>query len=194
MVSRDLFGTLSYPFVFFFCPQFSGNFLKNSLFQKKTCKNWVFNFQCFKFKFWKFSFFGLQKHYKNRGFSNFLCFVLLKEKKTGKNDNWNLWIWFFLVQKWPFRDAQLLFKKKALKQLFLLCFLCARFLGQVVTKGKIWTPSQKRRKFSLITEKLIFEYFLFFLVFLFFFFFLFFFLFLFFLVLLFFLLCFFWRV
>ena len=72
---------------------------------------------------------------------------------------------FFFVQKWPFRDAHLLFKKKALKPLFLQCFWGARFLGQVVKIGKFWTPTQKRRKNSLITEKLIFEYFLCFLVF-----------------------------
>ena len=56
-------------------------------------------------------------------------------------------------------------KKSLLKPLFLQCFLGARFLGQVVKKGKFWTPTQKRRKFSLITEKLIFEYVLFFLFF-----------------------------
>ena len=47
-------------------------------------------------------------------------FLFLKEKKIGKkNDNWNLKILGFLVQKRPFRDTQLLFKKKALKPLFL---------------------------------------------------------------------------
>ena len=56
-------------------------------------------------------------------------------------------------------------KKKFAKTPIFIVFLGARFLGQVVKKGKFWTPTQKRRKFSLITEKLIFEYFLFFLVF-----------------------------
>ena len=71
---------------------------------------------------------------------------------------------------------------------FYSVFWGARFLGQVVKKGKFWTPTQKRRKFSLITEKLIFGYFLCFLVFFFFFFF---FLFLFFCLFCFFFLCFF---
>ena len=78
--------------VFFLCP-IIWQFSKNSLFQKKGAKIGFFNFQCFKYKIWKFSFFGLLKHYKNRGFSIVLCFLLLREKKTGKkkNDNWNLW-------------------------------------------------------------------------------------------------------
>ena len=49
-----------------------------------------FKFLCFKLIFGKFSFLGLLKHYKNRGFSRFLCFLFLKEKKgKKKNDNWN---------------------------------------------------------------------------------------------------------
>ena len=63
------------------------------------------------------------------------------------------------------------FQKKGPETPIFIVFLGARFLGQVVKKGKFWTPSQKRRKFSLITEKLIFEYFLCFLFFSFFFFF-----------------------
>ena len=39
----------------FLCP-IIWQFSKNSLFQKKGAKIGVFNFQCFKFKFWKFSF------------------------------------------------------------------------------------------------------------------------------------------
>ena len=92
---------------------------------------------------------------------------------------------FFWSKNGRFVTHNCFSKKKALKPLFLQCFLCARFLGQVVKKRKFWTPSQKRRKFSLITEKLIFEYFLFFSCL----FFDFFFSFLFFWVLLFFLLC-----
>ena len=38
-------------FVFFFCPQFSGNFLKIAFFKKKGAIIGFFNFQCFKFKF-----------------------------------------------------------------------------------------------------------------------------------------------
>ena len=42
---------------------------------------------------------------------------------------------------------------------------CAFFGPSCQKKGKFWTPTQKRRKIRLITEKLIFEYFLVFLVF-----------------------------
>ena len=44
-------------FCVFFCAQLSGNFLKIAFFSKKGAKIGFFNFQCFKFKFWKFSFF-----------------------------------------------------------------------------------------------------------------------------------------
>ena len=63
VVSSDLFCTLSYHFVFFLCPIF-WQCSKNSLFQKRGAKIGFFNFPCFKFKFGKFSFLGLQTHYK----------------------------------------------------------------------------------------------------------------------------------
>ena len=55
-------------------------------------------------------------------------------------------------------------KKKVAETLFYGVFWVRDFWAKL-SKGKFWTPTQKRRKFSLITEKLIFEYFLFFLVF-----------------------------
>ena len=103
------FLVLSYQFVFFVFSYFQ--FSKNSLFQKRGAKIGFFNFQCFKLFFWKFSFLGLLKHYKNRGFSNFGV-VEREENRPKKCDNWNLGILVFLVQKWPFRDAHLLSKKK----------------------------------------------------------------------------------
>ena len=86
----------------FFCAQLSGSYLKIAFF-KKGAKIGFFKFLCFKLIFGKFSVLGLLKLYKNRGFSRFLCFLFLKEKKGKKSDNWNFW--FFFVQKWPFRDA-----------------------------------------------------------------------------------------
>ena len=44
---------------------------------------------------------------------------------------------FFLVQKWPFRDAQQLFKKKGPKTPIFIVFFGSGFLGQGVKKGKI---------------------------------------------------------
>ena len=50
------------------------------------------------------------------------------------------------------------FKKKfAETPIFIVFFGCAHF-GPSCQKREFWTPTQKRRKFSLITEKLIFEY------------------------------------
>ena len=78
-------------------------------------------------------------------------------------------------------------KKVCWNPYFYSVFWVRAFWAKFVKKGKFWTPTQKRIKFSLITEKLIFEYFLFFLVFFSFFVFFCFFCFVFFW-------CFFWRV
>ena len=69
--------------VFFLSPIF-WQFSKNSLFQKKGAKFGFPIFSVLSLNFENSLFLGLLKHYKNRGFSEFLCFVLLKEKKTGK--------------------------------------------------------------------------------------------------------------
>ena len=68
---------------FLLCP-IIWQFSKNSLFQKKGAKIWFFNFQCLSLNFEVLFFCWFAKNYKNRGFSNFLCVLLLKEKKTGK--------------------------------------------------------------------------------------------------------------
>ena len=33
------------------------------------------------------------------GVSTFLCFVVEREERTPKNDNWNFWIWVFFGSK-----------------------------------------------------------------------------------------------
>ena len=70
--------------MFFFCPQFSGNFLKIAFFKKRVQNLGFSIFSVLSLNYENSLFLGLLKHYKNRGFSTFLCFVLLKEKKTGK--------------------------------------------------------------------------------------------------------------
>ena len=57
----------------FLCPIIL-EFSENSLFEKKGAQIGFFNFLCFKFKILKFSFLGLLKHYKNRGFVKCLSF------------------------------------------------------------------------------------------------------------------------
>ena len=69
-------------FCVFFCFQLFFSYPRIAI-QKRGAKI-VFFFSIFSvlsYFFWKFSFFGLLKHYKNRGFSNFGGFLLLKEKK-----------------------------------------------------------------------------------------------------------------
>ena len=52
----------------------------------------------------------------------------------------------FLVQKWPFRDAQLLFEKSGPEIPIFIVFLGARFLGQGVKKGEISKSHQEKWK------------------------------------------------
>ena len=51
----------------------------------------------------------------------------------------------FFVQRWQFRDAYVFCSKNgfAAETLFLLYFGGARFFGQVVKKGTLWTPQNK---------------------------------------------------
>ena len=113
----------------------------------------------------KILFFGLLKHYKNRGFSNFLCFLLLKEKKTGKKMITGIYEFGFFWSKSGRFVTHICFPtKKGLKPLFFIVLLGCALFGPSCQKREILDTPPKRRKFSLITEKLIFEYFCFFLV------------------------------
>ena len=53
--------------------------------------------------------------------------------------------WFFLVQKWPFRDAHLLFKKMPETPIFIVCFGCALF-GPRCQRKEILKSQQEKRK------------------------------------------------
>ena len=93
----------------------------------------------------KILFLGLLKHYKIGGSAIFMIFVVEREEH-GKNYNWNFWIWDCFVQKWPYRDAYLFFKKcLAETPIFIVFFGCARFWPSC-QKGKFWTPTKKKRK------------------------------------------------
>ena len=92
-------------------------------------------------------FLGLLKHYKNRGFSNFLCFLLLKEKKQAKKMITGIYEFrFFLVQKWPFRDAYVFSQKIAETPIFVVFLGCALF-GRSCQKREILDTHPKRTKF-----------------------------------------------
>ena len=81
--------------------------------------------------------------------------------------------WFFWSKNGRFVTHMLFFQRKVAETPIFIVFLGCALFGPSCQKRGIWTPNQKK-KFSLITEKLIFEYFLFFLFFFFFFFFVFF--------------------
>ena len=108
-------------FCVFFCPQFCGNFLKIAFFKKRVQKLGFPIFSVLSLDFQNSLFLGLLKHYKNRGLSEFLCFVLLKEKKTGKTkmitEIYKFWV--FWSKNGRFVTHICFPKKKALKHLFL---------------------------------------------------------------------------
>ena len=141
-----IFCTHSYHLVFFLCP-IIWQLSKNILFQKMGAKIGFFKFLCFKLIFGKFSFLGLLKHYKNRGFSRCLCFfVFEKEKKATKKMITGISEFgFFLSKNGRFVTHNFFPKKQAEAPIFIV-FLGARFLGQGVKKGNFWIPCQKERK------------------------------------------------
>ena len=74
-----------------------------------------------------------------------MFFVVVREEKGKKNDNWNFWIWVFLVQKWPFRDSELFSKKwVAETPIFIAVFGCA-FLAKLSKKGNFGHPPKKEK-------------------------------------------------
>ena len=79
MVSSDFCTQLS--FSVFFCAQLSGSYLKIAFFKKWVQKLGFSNFCVLSYFLENSLFLGLLKHYKNRGFNRFLCFLFLKKKK-----------------------------------------------------------------------------------------------------------------
>ena len=88
---------------------------------------------------------GLLKHYKKWGFRACLCFLLLKEKR--ENLITEIFSFGFLVQNGGFVTHNCFLW--VAEPLFYSVMGCA-FLGQVVKKGKFWTPPKN----GLIIEKL----------------------------------------
>ena len=114
-----------------------------------------FVFFCFQlfFSFLKIAFF-------KKGVQTLVFVVEREENRPNKNDNWNLWIWFFLVQKWPFCDAYLLSKKGPETPIFIFFWGVSAFWAKVSKKGNFEKPPKKRKNW-LITEKLFFGIFAF---------------------------------
>ena len=105
-------------FCVFFCAQFSGNFLKIAFFKKRVQKL-GFSIFCVLSQFFEF-FLGLLKHYKNRGFSRFLCFLFLKDKKEAEKLITGIYKFGFFWSKNGRFVTHICFpKKKALEPLFL---------------------------------------------------------------------------
>ena len=109
----------------------------------------------FKFKCLKTIFLRLAKTLYNRGISQFLWFLLFKEKKKEKKKKITgiSGFGFLLVQKWPFRDAHLFFSKKPCWNPYSVLGVRA-FWAKLSKKGNFAHPPEKKN--WLITEKLFF--------------------------------------
>ena len=106
--------------VFFFGAQLSGKFLKIAcfFFQKRVQKLGFSIFCILILNFENSPFLGLLKHYK-KGFQLMLVFfVVQREEKGKKNDNWNFWIWVFLSNAGRFVTHICFSKNALLKSLF----------------------------------------------------------------------------
>ena len=106
------------------------------------------------------------------GFSNCLCFLVVPREDKSKQmiigigltqqmgpqlSQSGIGLKFFFSQK-SFRDVYLFFENWFAETLvFIVSFGCA-FLGQVVKKGKFWTPPPRKVTFWQIIEKLNFVF------------------------------------
>ena len=132
-----------------FCAQLSGNFLEIAFFRKRVQKLGFSIFSVLSLNFVNSLFLGLLKHYKNRGLSNFLSFLLLIEKKVGKkNDNWNFWIWVFCSKKGRFVTHILFSKKEKAETTILIVFLGCALFGPSCQKKEILDTRPKKGKFG----------------------------------------------
>ena len=107
-------------------------------------------------------FFGLLKHYKIgvSAFLGFFCYCKRRKKQkkmiTGISEFW------FFVQKWPFRDAHLFFKKCfAETPIFMVFFGCALF-GPSCQKKESLDTHPKRKKIDWELKSSFFGIFVFF--------------------------------
>ena len=148
MASSDLFCTLSYHFVFFLCPIF-WQFSENSLFQKKGSKIGFFNFQCFKFKFWKFSFLGLLKDYKNReGFQLICVFCVVEREENRQKMITGIYeFWFFGSKNGRFVTHICFSKKGPETPIFIVFFGRALFGPSCQKKGNFGHPPKQEENF-----------------------------------------------
>ena len=132
----------------FFCFQLFFIYLKIAFF-KKGVQNLVFSiFSVLSYFFENSLFLGWLKHYKNRVSADFGVFCFWKRRNRQKKDNWNLQILGFLVQKRPFRDTQLLFKKRPWNPYFYSVFWVRAFWAKVSKKGNFEKPPKKKENLT----------------------------------------------
>ena len=158
IVVSGFFAQLSFLCVFL-CPIIC-QFSKNRLFSKKSAKFGFPNFLCFKFNFGKISFFGLLKHYKNRGFSQCLCLFLLEREKNKQKMITGISGFGFCPKaavSWRTSVFRNIFAETPIS----IVFSGVRFLAKLSKKGNFGHST----KIWLIIEKLFFGILCFFLFF-----------------------------
>ena len=144
MVSSDLFCTLSYDFVFFLGP-IIWQLSKNSLFQKRVQKLGFSIFSVLSLNFENSLFWGLLKHYENRGFSIVCAFCCWKGRKQAKNDNWNFWILVFgpkMAVSWRI----CFYSKKVCWNPYFYCVFRVRAFRAKLSKREILDTHPKKKK------------------------------------------------
>ena len=135
---RLFFVQLSFC-VLFLCP-LPANFLKLPFFQKMGA--FFSRFLCFRFNFWKISFSGLLKHYKIRVSTHFCVFVAEREENKNKRMITGISGLGFFGSKNGRFVTHICFSKCFVETPIFIVFFGARFLGQGVKKGKVWTPTK----------------------------------------------------
>ena len=145
--------------VWFFLFPIIFQFSKNSLFQKRGAKNGFFNVQCFKLIFWKFSFLGLLKHSKNRGFSNFWGFLVVEREEIGKKMITGIYEFWFFWSKMAVSWRTTAFPKKRARNLYFIVFFGFRLFGPRCQKREILKSHQEKWKTLTDNWKAILWYF-----------------------------------
>ena len=75
-----------------------------------------------------------------------MCFVVQEKKKANTNDSRNMFFWFVLVEKWPFRDSYLFPKKYCLLSPYFYSLWGVHAFGPSCQKREFLAPPPKKKE------------------------------------------------
>ena len=154
VVSGDVFFA-GLSFRVFFCAQLLANSLKMVFFRKRVQKLVFPILSVLSLTLENYLSFGLLKHYKNWGFGQLLSFLVEREKNRPKRMITGISGFVFCCRKMAVSWRTSVLKKCfAETPNFIVFFGCTLFWPSC-PKGKLWTPTKKKR---LIIEKLFFVF------------------------------------